>query len=36
MLMDLAAPLKNGQKFTVNLGFMNAGVVAVEVTVKDS
>lgn len=36
MLLDLASPLKNGQKFTMNLGFLNAGVVQIEVTVKDS
>lgn len=36
MLLDLAAPLKAGEKFTLSLGFMNAAVVQVEVTVKDS
>lgn len=36
MLLDLAEPLKSGQKFTLSLGFMNAGVVQVEVTVRES
>lgn len=36
MLLDLASPLQAGQKFTMTLGFMNARVVQVEVTVKDS
>lgn len=36
MLIDLAAPLKAGQKFTMTLGFMNAGPVQIDVVVKDS
>lgn len=36
MLLDLVEPLKSGQKFTMTLGLMNARVVQVEVTVKDS
>ena len=36
MLIDLAAPLTVGQKFTINLGFTNAGVVPVVVVVKGS
>ena len=35
MLLDLASPLKAGQKFTMTLGFMNAGPVQVEVTVRN-
>ncbi len=36
MLTGLAAPLKAGQKFDLNLGFMNAGIIKVTVTVKAS
>jgi copper(I)-binding protein len=36
MLTGLAAPLKNGQKFDLNLGFLNAGVIKVTATVKAS
>jgi len=36
MLTGLASPLKNGQKFDLNLGFMNAGIIRVTVTVKAS
>jgi len=36
MLTGLAAPLKNGQKFDVNLGFLNGGVIKVTATVKAS
>lgn len=36
MLVDLAAPLVAGQEFTLNLGFMNAGVVSVPVKVRAS
>lgn len=36
MLVDLAAPLVAGQEFTLNLGFMNAGVVSVPVKVRNS
>jgi len=36
MLTGLASPLKNGQKFDLNLGFMNAGIIKVTVTVKAS
>lgn len=36
MLLDLASPLKAGQKFTMILGFMNAGPVQIDVVVKDS
>ena len=36
MLTGLAAPLKNGQKFDLNLGFLNGGVIKVTATVKAS
>ena len=36
MLAGIAAPLKAGQKFDLNLGFMNAGIIKVTVTVKAS
>jgi len=36
MLTGLAAPLKNGQKFDLNLGFLDAGVIKVTATVKAS
>ena len=36
MLTGLAAPLKDGQKFDLNLGFLNGGVVKVTATVKAS
>ena len=36
MLIGLAAPLKDGQKFDLNLGFLNSGVVKVTATVKAS
>jgi copper(I)-binding protein len=36
MLIDLAEPLVAGQEFTLNLGFMNAGVVSVPVKVRAS
>jgi len=36
MLAGIAAPLKSGQKFDLNLGFMNAGIIKVTVTVKAS
>ena len=36
MLIGLTAPLKAGQKFDLNLGFLNAGVIKVTATVKAS
>jgi copper(I)-binding protein len=36
MLVGLTEPLKNGQKFEVNLGFLNGGVIKVIATVKSS
>jgi copper(I)-binding protein len=36
MLIGLAAPLMDGQKFDLNLGFLNGGVVKVTATVKAS
>ena len=36
MLSGLTAPLKAGQKFDLNLGFLNAGVIKVTATVKAS
>jgi len=36
MLLDLAEPLVAGQEFTLNLGFMNAGVVSIPVKVRAS
>lgn len=36
MLTDLVSPLENGQKFMLYLGFMNAGVIEIEVTVRSS
>jgi copper(I)-binding protein len=36
MLIGLVAPLKDGQKFDLNLGFLNGGVVKVTATVKAS
>jgi copper(I)-binding protein len=36
MLIDLAAPLKAGDTFTMSLDFMNAGVVQVTATVRAS
>ena len=36
MLTGLAAPLKAGQKFDINLGFLNGGVIKVTATVKAS
>jgi len=33
-LTGLAAPLKVGQKFDINLGFLNGGVMKVTATVK--
>lgn len=36
MLTGLAAPLKAGQKFDINLGFLNGGVMKVTATVKAS
>lgn len=36
MLTGLTAPLKNGEKFEMNLGFLNGGIVKVTVTVKSS
>lgn len=36
MLIGLIAPLKDGQKFDLNLGFLNGGVVKVTATVKAS
>lgn len=36
MLTGLAAPLKSGQKFDLNLGFLNGGVIKVTATVKAS
>ncbi len=36
MLAGIAAPLKAGQKFDLNLGFMNAGIIKVTVMVKAS
>jgi copper(I)-binding protein len=36
MLTGLAAPLKDGQKFDLNLGFLNGGVVKATATVKAS
>jgi copper(I)-binding protein len=35
MLMQLAAPLENGDEFTVTLEFENAGEMEVDVTVQD-
>ena len=36
MVLDLAGPLVAGQEFTLNLGFMNAGVVSVPVKIRAS
>ncbi|MEX1216897.1 MAG: copper chaperone PCu(A)C [Acidimicrobiales bacterium] len=36
MLEGLVAPLKNGQTFDLNLGFLNGGVIKVTATVKAS
>ena len=36
MLMGLTEPLKNGQKFEMNLGFLNGGIIKVTATVKSS
>jgi copper(I)-binding protein len=36
MLIGLVAPLKDGEKFDLNLGFLNGGVVKVTATVKAS
>ena len=36
MVTGLAAPLKVGQKFDLNLGFLNAGVIKVTAVVKAS
>lgn len=36
MLTGLVAPLKNGQKFELNLGFLNGGIIKVTATVKSS
>jgi copper(I)-binding protein len=36
MLIGLAKPLKDGQKFDLNLGFLNGGVVKATATVKAS
>jgi len=34
--MGLTEPLKNGQKFEMNLGFLNGGIIKVTATVKSS
>lgn len=36
MLTGLVAPLKDGQKFEMNLGFLNGGILKVTATVKSS